>query len=77
MDSSWTRILIRGRDHIPSKEGSIRPKVSRHSILPWLADNLMDLGYRPAKADPDVWLRSATKPDGFEYYEMAMLTTFC
>jgi hypothetical protein len=37
-----------------------------------LADNLMDMGYRPTKADPDVWLRPATKPDGFEYYEMAL-----
>ncbi len=32
-----------------------------------LADNLMDMGYRPTKADPDVWLRPAIKPDGFEY----------
>ena len=37
-----------------------------------LADNLMDMGYRPTKADPDVWLRPATKPDGFQYYEMVL-----
>ena len=37
-----------------------------------LADTLMDLGYRPTKADPDVWLRPAVKPDGFEYYEMVL-----
>jgi hypothetical protein len=35
-----------------------------------LADTLMDTGYRPTKADPDVWIRPATKSDGFEYYEM-------
>ena len=32
-----------------------------------LADNLIDMGYRPTKADPDVWLRPATKPDRSEY----------
>jgi Reverse transcriptase (RNA-dependent DNA polymerase) len=37
-----------------------------------LADTLMDTGYRPTKADPDVWLRPAVKPDGFEYYEIVL-----
>lgn len=37
-----------------------------------LADTLMDIGYRPTKADPDVWLRPAVKPDGFQYYEMTL-----
>ena len=37
-----------------------------------LADTLMDTGYKPTKADPDVWIRPATKPDGFEYYEMVL-----
>jgi hypothetical protein len=37
-----------------------------------LADTLMDIGYKPTKADPDVWIRPATKSDGFEYYEMVL-----
>ena len=37
-----------------------------------LADTLVDVGYRPTKADPDVWLRPAVKADGFEYYEMVL-----
>jgi hypothetical protein len=37
-----------------------------------LADTLIDTGYRPTKADPDVWLRPAVKPDGFEFYEMVL-----
>jgi hypothetical protein len=37
-----------------------------------LADTLLDMGYRPTKADPDVWLRPAVKADGFEYYEMVL-----
>jgi hypothetical protein len=37
-----------------------------------LADTLIDTGYKPTKADPDVWIRPATKSDGFEYYEMVL-----
>ena len=37
-----------------------------------LADTLHDMGYAPTKADPDVWLRPAVKPDGFEYYELVL-----
>ena len=37
-----------------------------------LADTLLDMGYRPTKADPDVWLRPAVKADGFEYYEIVL-----
>jgi hypothetical protein len=37
-----------------------------------LADTLMDTGYRPTKADLDVWLCPAVKANGFEYYEMVL-----
>lgn len=37
-----------------------------------LADTLADTGYKPTKGDPDVWIRPATKADGFEYYEMVL-----
>jgi hypothetical protein len=37
-----------------------------------LAGVLHELGYRPSLADPDVWLKSAIKPDGFEYYEIVL-----
>jgi Reverse transcriptase (RNA-dependent DNA polymerase) len=33
------------------------------------ARTIMDMGYTPCKADPDVWLQAARKPDGTEYYE--------
>ena len=39
----------------------------------YLADTLYDLSYTPSKADPDVWIRPATKPNGLEYYEMALV----
>ena len=35
-----------------------------------LAKALEDCGFVPMKADPDVWIRPATRDDGFEYYEM-------
>jgi Reverse transcriptase (RNA-dependent DNA polymerase) len=31
--------------------------------------SLRDLGFSALKADPDVWMRQATKKNGFEYYE--------
>ena len=46
-----------------------RLKSSGAAFRALLAETLYDLNYRPTKADPDVWLRSAVKPDGFEYYE--------
>ena len=37
-----------------------------------LAGVLHDLGYMPTKADPDVWIKPAVKPDGSEYYEIVL-----
>ena len=34
------------------------------------AETLHNFRYKPTKADSDVWLRPAVKPDGFEYYEL-------
>ena len=38
-----------------------------------LAQLLSDLGFESSKADPDVWIRSATRKDGFEYYEIILV----
>ena len=35
----------------------------------YLGQNLRTLGYVPMKADPDLWMRPAVKPDGIKYYE--------
>ena len=40
-----------------------------------LAQTMKDLGFDPSKADPDVWMRPATKPDGFQYYEYVLIHT--
>jgi len=30
---------------------------------------LHDTGFQPSIADPDVWMRAATKPNGYRYYD--------
>jgi Reverse transcriptase (RNA-dependent DNA polymerase) len=37
-----------------------------------LSECLHGMGYNATKADPDVYLRKAVKPHGFEYYEMVL-----
>ena len=37
-----------------------------------LAETLHDIGLKPTKADPDVWIRPVIKPGGAEYYEYIM-----
>jgi Reverse transcriptase (RNA-dependent DNA polymerase) len=38
-----------------------------------LAQSLRDMEYQPCLADPDVWMRTATKPNGFKYYEYLLV----
>jgi hypothetical protein len=36
------------------------------------ANSLIEMGFKSCMADPDVWMRPAKKPDGFEYYEYVL-----
>ena len=38
-----------------------------------LAATLNDLGFQDTQADPDVWRRRATRPDGSPYYELCLV----
>ena len=38
-----------------------------------LAQSMEQLGYSPTQADPDVWIRRATKNDGMPYYKMMLI----
>jgi hypothetical protein len=38
-----------------------------------LAQTMVELGYKSTKADPDVWIRPAAKPERFEYYKMTLI----
>ena len=55
------------------KKALYRLKSSGAAFRAHLAETLHDLGYLPTKGDPDVWIRPAVKPDGFEYYEMILV----
>jgi hypothetical protein len=37
-----------------------------------LSETLLGMCYTPTRADPDVYLWAAVKPDGFEYYKMVL-----
>ena len=37
-----------------------------------LAETLRDIGSKPTKADPDIWICLVVKPDRSEYYEYIM-----
>jgi Reverse transcriptase (RNA-dependent DNA polymerase) len=38
-----------------------------------LAKVLVDIGFESTRADADVWIRPAVRPDGFKYYEMVLV----
>ena len=38
-----------------------------------LAERLYEMGFKPSKADPDVWMRPDAKEDGSEYYEYVLV----
>jgi len=44
-------------------------KSSGAAFRSFLAETLDDIGFKSSIADPDVWMRAATKPDGEAYYE--------
>ena len=37
-----------------------------------LANCIHDMGFRPTKSDPDVWIKASQKADGFKHYEMIL-----
>eukprot|EP00978_Attheya_sp_CCMP212_P004652 scaffold10138_cov34-Attheya_sp.AAC.1 len=38
-----------------------------------ISGNMRELGFEPSDANPDVWMRAATKLDGFKYYEYVLI----
>ena len=44
-------------------------KSSGASFRVFLAEHLDNIGFKSSVADPDVWMREATKPDSERYYE--------
>ena len=48
-------------------------KFSGRDLWHHLRDCINFLGFTSCQADPDVWMRAATKPDGVEYFEYVLL----
>ncbi len=38
-----------------------------------LSSTLHSMDFKPTLADPDVWIRPASRPDGYEYYEYVLV----
>ena len=48
-------------------------KSASFSFRSFMAEKLVDMGFQSSLADPDVWLRPATKGDGENYYEYVLM----
>jgi hypothetical protein len=82
MDCGWIRVIrvwIRRWTIILVKIALYGLKSAGAAFQSLLADNLMDMGYRPTKADLDVWLRPATNRTGSNTtrWYCVMSTTYC
>lgn len=75
------KIFMRAGPEFGSNEGKLYIveralyglKSAGASFRSYLAGKIHDLGFRPSPADPDVWLRAATKADGTKYYEYVLV----
>ena len=48
-------------------------KSASFSFRSFMAEKLADFGFQSSFADPDVWLRASSKPDGEQYYEYVLM----
>jgi hypothetical protein len=74
---------LAGKEFGPEKEGRVVILTRalyglRSSGRAWrdhMAATLRDGGYTSCRADPDVWMRAKTKPDGFKYWSYILVYT--
>ncbi len=48
-------------------------KSANFSFRSHMAEQLVNLGFQSTMADPDVWLRAASKDDGEQFYEYVLM----
>ena len=48
-------------------------KSASASFRSFMARKLDEMGFKSSKGDFDIWMRPASKPDGYQYYEYVML----
>ena len=74
------KIWCRAGPEFGDKEGKIMIivralyglKSSGAAFRALLADKIWEIGFRPSRADEDVWIRPAVKPNGTKYYEFIL-----
>eukprot|EP00978_Attheya_sp_CCMP212_P034976 scaffold149828_cov60-Attheya_sp.AAC.1 len=79
--SNKEKVWIRAGQEFGPEEGTIflvtralyGLKSASASFRAFMAEKLNDMGFKSSYADPDVWLRAATKTDGEEYYEYMLM----
>ena len=54
------------------KKALYRLKSSGAAFRSLLANTIWELGFRPTKSDPDVWLKPGVKPNGHKHHEMIL-----
>ncbi len=77
----WEKIWCRAGKEFGSDEGCImiivralyRLKTSGATWRVAFAEKLTEMGYKSTKADPDMWIWQAVKPNGFHYYEILLV----
>jgi hypothetical protein len=76
------KILIKaGLEFGPERQGTwLKVRTALYSLKSsgaafraFLAEHIYNLGFKPSRADPDCWMRPATKPNGFEYCEYMLV----
>ena len=75
------KIFVKAGPEFGSNEGKLfiveralyRLNSAGVSFRQYLAGKIYDLGFKPSAADPDVWMRPATKADGMKYYEYVLV----
>ena len=75
------KVWLRGGPEFGHRQGKILVikkalyglKSSGAAFRAFLAEKLDNIGFKSSIADPDVWLRAATKPTGEKYYEYMLI----
>ena len=76
------KVWIRGGPEFGHRQGKVLVikkalygfiKSSGAAFRAFLAEKLNNIGFKSSIADPDVWLRAATKPTGEKYYEYMLV----
>jgi hypothetical protein len=73
MAGSRTRVWNRGREKCLAIKALYGLKLASFSFRSYMVETLSSIGFLLSMADPDVWLRAASKPNGESHYEYVLM----